>query len=83
MAFEESGARIVELRLILGKIARASALFDQDGLAVRFLNWQEQADRVVSERMVEELVGRCRFSGLTPLGTALDQVRLPTFESSR
>lgn len=75
MAFEESGNRITELSLILSKIARACGLLDQDGLSVRFLNSQVSADRVCGEGQVKELIGQVRFSGLTPLGTALDQVR--------
>jgi hypothetical protein len=75
MAFEESGSRITELTLILGKVATACGLLDQDGLSIRFLNSQASADRVTSEGQVKDLIGQIRFTGLTPLGTALDQVR--------
>lgn len=73
MSFEQNGERIVELKLILGKVAHACGLFDQDGLSVRFLNSPVQGDRITSEAQVLDLVGQVKFSGLTPLGTSLDQ----------
>lgn len=83
MAFEENGSRITELSLILGKIATACGLLDQDGLSVRFLNSQVSADRVTGEGQVKDLIGQVRFSGLTPLGTSLDQVRQSSSALSR
>jgi hypothetical protein len=35
MKFEDGGQRIVELRLILAKVAQAAALFDHDGISIR------------------------------------------------
>jgi hypothetical protein len=73
MAFEQGGERIDDLKMILGKIAGACALFDEDGLTVRFLNSQVRGDHIRSEQEVLQLIGQINFSGLTPLGTALDQ----------
>ena len=38
MAFEENGERIDDLKLILNRVAFATALFDDDGIQVRFMN---------------------------------------------
>lgn len=38
MAFEEGGSRIDDLKLVVQRVAQATALFDQDGIQVRFMN---------------------------------------------
>ncbi|CED84133.1 von willebrand type a domain containing protein [Phaffia rhodozyma] len=73
MAFEENGERIVELKLILQKIAFATGLFDQDGVSVRFLNSPVEGNNISNDQQVMGLVAQVQFSGLTPLGTSLDQ----------
>ena len=35
MRFEEGGSRIDDLKLILGRVAFATSLFDHDGISVR------------------------------------------------
>lgn len=60
-------------RRILGKVAHACALFDQDGLQVRFLNSNVQGNGITNEQGAVQLVQQVQFSGLTPLGTAMDQ----------
>nr|XP_019009534.1 uncharacterized protein I206_06183 [Kwoniella pini CBS 10737]OCF48315.1 hypothetical protein I206_06183 [Kwoniella pini CBS 10737] len=73
MAFEQNGERIEDLKMILGKIAFACSLFDHDGIQVRFLNSQLQGNNINSDQAALQLVQQVKFSGLTPLGTALDQ----------
>ena len=38
MAFEESGERIKDLRLILERVVSVTTLFDEDGISLRFMN---------------------------------------------
>ncbi|KAK6908666.1 hypothetical protein I203_102669 [Kwoniella mangroviensis CBS 8507] len=73
MAFEQNGERIEDLKMILGKIAFACSLFDHDGIQVRFLNSQLQGNNINNEQAALQLVQQVKFSGLTPLGTSLDQ----------
>ncbi|KAL7417137.1 hypothetical protein BDY24DRAFT_376808 [Mrakia frigida] len=73
MAFEENGDRIVELRLVLQKVAFAASLFDADGISIRFLNSRVEGNNVTNEQAVTQLLTQVQFSGLTPLGTSLDQ----------
>lgn len=69
--FEENGVRKEQLRNIITTVATAASTFDQDGIAVRFMNSMEFGDGVRSADDVNRLVGRVRFQGLTPLGTSL------------
>lgn len=71
MQFEEDGERIKDLKLILSRVAYASALFDANGIEVRFMNSDLQGNNIASERQVEELISRAQFKGLTPMGTNL------------
>lgn len=71
MAFEENGSRIDDLKMILNRVAYATSLFDDDGIQVRFMNSGEQGNGIRNEQQVNELVGRVKFSGLTPMGREL------------
>lgn len=71
MAFEENGERIDDLKLIINRVAFAAGLFDDDGIQVRFMNSNEQGNGIRSPQQVEELIGRIRFQGLTPMGREL------------
>jgi len=83
MQFEEEGSRIKDLRLILDRVAFAATLFDSDGISVRFMNTDVSnardqqgrplQDGVATEHQIETLMSNVRFSGLTPMGTALKQ----------
>lgn len=73
MAFEENGSRIDDLKLILNRVSYAASLFDDDGVQIRFLNSAEQGNGVRNERQVLDLVARVSFSGLTKVGTELQQ----------
>ncbi|KAK9389040.1 hypothetical protein V1515DRAFT_322779 [Lipomyces mesembrius] len=71
MAFEENGERIHDLKLILSRVAYAAALFDNDGIEVRFMNSTVQGNGINSEAAASDLVSQVRFAGLTPLGSGL------------
>ncbi|GAA5930985.1 uncharacterized protein JCM15063_002513 [Sporobolomyces koalae] len=71
MAFEEGGSRIDDLKLIVSRVAFAASLFDDDGIEVRFMNSRIEGNGLKTEAEANNLVGQVRFSGLTPLGTAL------------
>lgn len=73
MAFEENGERIDDLKLIISRAAYIAALFDDDGIEVRFMNSQLDGNGLRSEQEVLNLVSRVQFRGLTPLGTNLNE----------
>ncbi|KAK9486646.1 hypothetical protein V1527DRAFT_463064 [Lipomyces starkeyi] len=78
MAFEENGERIEDLKLILSRIASAAALFDNDGIEVRFMNNTIQGNGINSEAAAVSLISQIKFAGLTPLGTSLKSKVLET-----
>ncbi|SGY20220.1 BQ5605_C017g08535 [Microbotryum silenes-dioicae] len=71
MSFEENGSRIEDLKMIVSKVASAASLFDQDGIQVRFMNSPVEGNNINSEAAASALVTQVKFSGLTPLGTAM------------
>ncbi|KAI5453906.1 hypothetical protein NCC49_004901 [Naganishia albida] len=73
MAFEQNGERIEDLKLILSRVAFACSLFDHDGINIRFLNSPYDGNHINSEQAAMQLVSQIKFTGLTPLGTSLDQ----------
>lgn len=93
MLIEEAGERIKDLKLILARVAYAASLFDDDGIAVRFMNTSHEVfkrenqrsddDGIKSEEQVERLMTRVAFKGLTPMGTALKANVLEPFVLSR
>ena len=73
MQMEENGSRIDDLKLILGRVSYAASLFDDDGVQVRFLNSAVEGNGIKNEQQVQDLVSRAKFSGLTPVGTRLQE----------
>ncbi|KAL9105768.1 MAG: hypothetical protein Q9227_009116 [Pyrenula ochraceoflavens] len=71
MQFEENGERISDLKLILTRVAFAAALFDSDGIQVRFMNNAEEGQGISNEQQVNSMIQRIAFKGLTPMGTSL------------
>lgn len=81
MQFEEDGARIKDLRLILERVSFAATLFDADGISLRFMNTdlsgaRDQSGRplqdgVATEAQIEQIMRGVQFKGLTPMGTSL------------
>ena len=82
MQFEEGGKRIVDLRRIMTEVVNISMLFDEDGISIRFMNdWNSnpamdgvdmrRLDNIKDERMIQHIVDRIKYTGITPLGTEL------------
>ncbi|KAL8874431.1 MAG: hypothetical protein Q9174_000224 [Haloplaca sp. 1 TL-2023] len=82
MQMAEDGERIRDLKLIVNRVVGAATLFDDDGISIRFMNeWNSnpamdgfdmrRLDGIRDERMVEHIVSKIQFVGLTPLGTEL------------
>ena len=82
MQMAEDGERIRDLKLIVDRVVGAATLFDDDGISIRFMNeWNpnpamdgfdmRRLDGIRDERMVEHIVSKIQFVGLTPLGTEL------------
>ncbi|GAA5866434.1 hypothetical protein JCM8547_000624 [Rhodosporidiobolus lusitaniae] len=72
MAFEENGSRIDDAKLVVSKVATVASAFDTDGINVRFMNSRLEGNNITSEQQAAQLISQIKFSGLTPLGTALD-----------
>jgi hypothetical protein len=73
MAFEENGSRIDDLKLVVSRVAQAASLFDEDGIDCFFMNSRTVGNNLKTEQQTMQLISQIKFSGLTPLGTALDQ----------
>ncbi|GAA5988158.1 hypothetical protein JCM5350_002203 [Sporobolomyces pararoseus] len=73
MSFEEGGSRIDDLKLIVSRVSQAASLFDDDGIEVRFMNSRVEGHGIRDEAGAMNLISQVKFSGLTPLGTSLDQ----------
>lgn len=79
MQFDEDGKRIDDLKLIISRVVNAAAMFDDDGISVRFMNPshpaqpipKEYLERVTNEEAVTRLLSMVSFSGRTPLGGEL------------
>lgn len=61
-----------QLKLIVSRVAFAASLFDDDGIEVRFMNSRVEGNGLRTEQEANNLVSQVRFSGLTPLGTNLN-----------
>lgn len=73
MIFEEGGERIDDLKLILAKVAEVATLFDDDGIVVRFMNSPIQGNGIRNAQEANNLVQNVQFTGMTPLGSRLDE----------
>ncbi|KAI9790726.1 MAG: hypothetical protein M1816_004867 [Peltula sp. TS41687] len=71
MEYEENGERKKDLKVILSKVAYAAALFDNDGIQVRFMNHERQGNNIRTEQEAAALVDAEKCRGITPMGTAL------------
>ena len=84
MIFDEEGQRVDDLKVILSRAVNAAMLFDDDGISVRFMKWSPgktnyemtkdlRLDNINSEEYLNRIVSSVEFSGITPLGTSLQQ----------
>lgn len=82
MAHDEGPKRINDLRNIMTSVVNISMLFDDDGISIRFMNdWDSnpamdgvdmrRLDNIKDERMIEHIVGKIQYTGITPLGAEL------------
>ncbi|KAL4788283.1 hypothetical protein BJX76DRAFT_353314 [Aspergillus varians] len=69
--FEENGVRKEQLKQILGIVATVASTFDEDGISLRFMNNDFMQNNIRNAQEVEQVISSIRFSGMTPLGTAL------------
>ncbi|KAL4752887.1 hypothetical protein BDW72DRAFT_52454 [Aspergillus terricola var. indicus] len=69
--FEEKGVRKEQLKQILGIVATIASTFDEDGISLRFMNNDFMQNNIRSAQDVEQIISNIRFSGMTPLGSAL------------
>ena len=73
-----------DLRLILSRVVYTAALFDDDGISIRFMNdpfpdpahgqrdpRKSMLDNISSEQQVDNIMRQVPFKGLTPIGTQL------------
>ncbi|GJN93971.1 hypothetical protein Rhopal_007034-T1 [Rhodotorula paludigena] len=72
MAFEENGSRIDDAKLVTSRVAQAASLFDTDGIQVFFMNSPTVGHGISNEGQAQSLLSGITFSGLTPLGTSLE-----------
>lgn len=82
MTLNEGGERIEDLKLIMQRAVKVATLFDDDGISIRFLNnWHSdpamdgfdmrRLDGIRNQQMVDHVVDKIQYVGLTPLGTEL------------
>jgi hypothetical protein len=69
--FEEKGVRKEQLKQIIGIVATVASTFDEDGISLRFMNNDFMQNSIRSAQEVEQIISNIRFSGMTPLGSAL------------
>lgn len=82
MIFEEGGERIADLKLILAKVAEVATLFDDDGIVVRFMNSRTEGNGIRNAHEANNLIGQVNFTGMTPLGSRLEERVIRPFLAS-
>ena len=81
MVFEENGERVDDLKTIVARVVNAAMLFDDDGISIRFMKWPRkdedasgfQLDNIKSEVDLNRIIENVRFTGTTPLASALQE----------
>ncbi|KAL9033468.1 MAG: hypothetical protein Q9214_007501, partial [Letrouitia sp. 1 TL-2023] len=75
--YEERKAQAIQ---IISQVVSAAILFDDDGISLRFMNWQPSQydrsvalDKIKSEDQIQNIVRQVPFQGQTPLGSHLSQ----------
>ena len=64
MAFEEGGERINDLKLMVGRVADVSTMFDDDGILVRFMNGTVEGYGIRDSTSAGQLISQasCTYS---------------------
>lgn len=75
--YEERKAQAIQ---IISQVVSAAILFDDDGISLRFMNWQPSQydrsitlDKIKSEDQIQSIIRQVPFQGQTPLGSHLSQ----------
>lgn len=75
--YEERKAQAIQ---IISQVVSAAILFDDDGISLRFMNWQPSQydrsvalDKIKSEDQIQNIIRQVPFQGQTPLGSHLSQ----------
>lgn len=79
MGFEEGGERINDLKLMVGRVADVATMFDDDGILVRFMNGTLEGNGIRDSASAAQLISQVQFTGMTPLGTSLNQKVIQPF----
>jgi len=66
------GERIEDLKLIVAKVAEVATLFDEDGIAVRFINSDAQGNNIKSADSVNTLISSVSYTWDTKLATQME-----------
>lgn len=72
MKYADNGERIDDLKLILERVSEVATLFDDDGISIRAMNANVQGDNIRTAMEADRFVQSLRFSGMTPLGTQME-----------
>lgn len=72
MSALDNGERIKDMKAILGRVADAATLFDDDGISIRFMNSNAEGDHLKSAVDVTNYIQQIKFNGYTPLGSGLE-----------
>jgi hypothetical protein len=73
MKYADNGERIDDLKLILERVSEVATLFDEDGISIRPMNSRTSADNIRTAADADRFVAAIKFSGMTPLGTQMEQ----------
>jgi hypothetical protein len=79
MKYADKGERIDDLKLILERVTEVATLFDTDGINIRAMNHPSVGDNIRTSAAAAQYVAGLKFSGMTPLGTKMDEKILQPF----
>ncbi|KAF8058948.1 hypothetical protein HT031_005516 [Scenedesmus sp. PABB004] len=75
----DGGERIADLKLILGKVAEVATLFDDDGIALRFINSNAQGDGLRDAAAAAALLDRLEYRWDTKIAANMEAKVLRPF----
>lgn len=70
-AWNPSTEKTDDLKLILSRIVDIAAMFDDDGMNIRFFNHTGKFDNIRSEKEALDTLAKVKYNGGTPLGKNL------------
>lgn len=69
--WNQSTEKTDDLKLILSRVVDITAMFDDDGLSLRFFNSNHEFDNITSEQDAMNALAKVHYNGGTPLGRNL------------